>query len=42
MKNEICSSALMKVCATSKQGLVPASELAEKFDGADLQAEIPG
>ncbi|MCP4877352.1 MAG: thioesterase [Gammaproteobacteria bacterium] len=42
MKNEICSSALMKVCATSKQGLVPASEVAEKFDGADLQAEMPG
>lgn len=42
IKNKICSSALMKVCATSKQGLVPATEVIKKFNRDDFNAEIPG
>jgi acyl-CoA thioesterase FadM len=39
-KNTICASALMKVCATSKQGLVPATEVLKDM-GIDVDAEIP-
>lgn len=37
----ICASALMKVCATSKQGLVPATEVAREL-GANVDAGLPG
>lgn len=36
----ICASALMKVCATSRDGLVPAAEVIEEL-GEDMEAEIP-
>lgn len=36
----ICASALMKVCATSKQGLVPATEVLAEI-GALMEAGIP-
>ncbi len=39
-KNKICSSALMKVCAVSKQGLVPASEVVEKL-GQSVSTDVP-
>ena len=42
IKNKICSSALMKVCATSKQGLVPATEVVKKFGGGESYADMPG
>jgi hypothetical protein len=32
----------MKVCATSKQGLVPATEVVKKFGGGDSFADMPG
>jgi len=38
--DRICSSALLKVGATSKRGLVPAAEVMEKF-GVDMSPEIP-
>jgi acyl-CoA thioesterase FadM len=37
----ICSSALMKVCATSKQGLVPAIDVAEAYGRKDWGLEMP-
>lgn len=40
--SKICSSALMKVCATSKDGLVPASEVMKYFDDAEWTNTIPG
>lgn len=40
-KGKICSSALMKVCATSKNGLVPATEFAHHFNGHEKLAEVP-
>lgn len=39
-KNEISCSALIKACAVSKQGLVPATEVVEKY-GADMPADMP-
>jgi len=41
LKDTICSSAIMKVCATSKEGLVPAREVLIKFGGDDMYADIP-
>ena len=41
MGDKICSSALMKVCATSKEGLVPAGEVAKHFDKAEWAAKVP-
>ena len=38
--DRICASALMKVCATLKQGLVPATEVLAEI-GAQMEAEIP-
>jgi len=40
MEKTICASALMKVCATSKQGLVPATEVVEKF-GENMSTDVP-
>jgi len=40
-KDQICSSALMKVCVTSKQGLVPAPEVLEALGAEDTFATIP-
>ena len=40
-KDQICSSALMKVCVTSKQGLVPAPEVLEALGAEDNFATIP-
>ena len=40
MGKTICASALMKVCATSKQGLVPAAEVI-KESGEEMSADIP-
>lgn len=39
-QERICSSALLKVCVTSKQGLVPADEVLGKL-GETMGAEIP-
>ena len=39
--NQICTSALMKVCVTSKQGLVPAPDVLEAFGAEDTFAGIP-
>ena len=36
----ICASALMKVCATSKDGLVPATQVVEAL-GETMEADIP-
>lgn len=41
MKGKICSSALMKMCATSKQGLVPASEVIDKSGKDYTNPDIP-
>lgn len=38
--DRICCSALLKVGATSKQGLVPAAEVMETF-GVDMSPELP-
>ena len=38
---KICASALMKVCVTSKEGLVPAPEVLNALGEADQFAEIP-
>ena len=38
---KICASALMKVCVTSKEGLVPAPEVLSELGEADHFAEIP-
>ncbi|MCG6937105.1 MAG: thioesterase family protein [Gammaproteobacteria bacterium] len=41
--NQICSSALMKMGVTSKQGLVPVSDVARLFGEEDwAAAEMPG
>ena len=40
--NKICSSALMKLGVTSKNGLVPATEVIKKIDREDWGADIPG
>ncbi len=37
---QICASALMKVCATSKDGLVPAAHVAEVMN-VDMPVDIP-
>jgi YbgC/YbaW family acyl-CoA thioester hydrolase len=39
-KGAICTSALMKVCATSKRGLVPATEVIREL-GEEMGADIP-
>jgi acyl-CoA thioesterase FadM len=39
--NQICSSALLKIGITSKQGLVPASDVVGLFDNEDLPADVP-
>lgn len=39
--DKICSSALVKVCATSKEGLVPASEIVAHFPGHEAFANVP-
>jgi YbgC/YbaW family acyl-CoA thioester hydrolase len=39
-QDRICASALMKVCATSKQGLVPAAEVLDEI-GAEMEAGLP-
>ena len=39
-EDSICASALMKVCATSKDGLVPAEQVIEEL-GEEMEAEIP-
>ncbi len=41
VKNKICSSALIKVCATSKQGLVPATDVLTLFGQAEFDPVIP-
>jgi len=40
MHEAICASALMKVCAVSKHGLVPATEVLEEL-GETMDADIP-
>ena len=40
-ERKICASALMKVCATSKDGLVPAPEVIEALGAEDTFGEIP-
>ena len=40
-KDKICSSALMKICVTSQQGLVPVSEVIEKSGKEYSNPEIP-
>lgn len=40
-ERKICASALMKVCVTSKEGLVPAPEVLSALGEADQFAEIP-
>ena len=37
----ICSSALMKVCAISKKGLVPSGEIVGYFNGSERFADVP-
>ena len=39
--NKICSSALMKLCVTSKNGLVPAADVIKHIDREDWGADIP-
>lgn len=41
-KGQICSSALIKVCATSKNGLVPATEYINNFEGYEIFEDVPG
>ena len=38
---KICASALMKVCVTSSEGLVPAPEVIKELGETDIFAEIP-
>jgi hypothetical protein len=40
--NSICFSALMKLAVTSKNGLVPATEVIKYIDREDWGADIPG
>jgi hypothetical protein len=40
MKGTLCTSALMKVCAVSKQGLVPATEVIKEL-GEEMDSDIP-
>ena len=40
IRESICASALMKVCAVSKQGLVPATEVIREM-GEEMDANIP-
>ncbi len=40
-KDKICASALMKVCVTSKEGLVPAPEVLSELGEADHFAKMP-
>lgn len=40
-KNKICSSALMKIGVTSKNGLVPATDVLKKIDREDWGADVP-
>lgn len=39
--NKICFSALMKACITSKEGLVPAPEVAKQLGQADWNPDVP-
>lgn len=39
--NKICSSSLMKVCVTSKQGLVTATEVINDFNSDDFSEDMP-
>lgn len=41
VNGKICSSALMKIGVTSKNGLVPSTEVLEKIDRIDWGSEIP-
>ena len=41
MKGTLCTSALMKVCAVSKRGLVPATEVIREL-GEEMDSDIPG
>jgi acyl-CoA thioesterase FadM len=41
LEDKICSSALMKVGFTSKEGLVPASEALKLFDRPDWGSQMP-
>ena len=40
-KNKICSSALMKIGVTSKNGLVPVAEVLKTIDREDWGSDIP-
>jgi len=40
-KNKICSSALMKLGVTSKNGLVPATDVLKNIDREDWGADVP-
>jgi len=40
--NEICSSALIKLAATSREGVVPAVEVLKHFDKPDWGQTMPG
>ena len=40
MKETICASALMKVCAVSKRSLVPASEVIREM-GEEMDSDVP-
>ncbi len=40
-RERICASALLKVCATSRDGLVPATEVIARFDGEVPDDRIP-
>jgi acyl-CoA thioesterase FadM len=40
-KNKICSSALMKLGVTSKNGLVPATDVLNNIDREDWGADVP-
>lgn len=40
-EDKICASALMKVCVTSKDGLVPAPEVLKELDEGDVFGEMP-
>ena len=40
-EQKICASALMKVCVTSKDGLVPAPEVIEALGEEDIFTEMP-
>ena len=41
MKDKICSSALIKIGTTSKQGLVPATDVLKEYGDENYNPEIP-